>query len=337
MSTKPLTSGGLKVFSPGDRAQIGRIARDSHLQAHRVLFCDCDFLGSREPYALANTRSFMGGRKVSSPSDAKKMNRLYSVEADMTLQAALPTIARIDPSQIPAFSFLLAAEVLSARNRIKFLSIVSKIRQVRRKPSRLDRSLRRDLWPSPSSRSLWSNVSRRVQVAAFLINQNPGQSAIPFITPSYDSPEGIPELRKKIDRKEVDHLVILGEIQSSFLIPSLIGKLCELIAQKGSSNGLLHRRVIRIFDIHIGQSTIWRVGTWPHLGQKVTVPATPHCPALRYCLRPRVTPCSTGLINHRTNCQGFALEYGRAEPFEDFRAWAFTPRSQLFTLKQFSY
>ena len=96
-------------------------------KAHRVLSLDSDFLGSREPYSLANTRSFMGGRKVSSPSDAKKMNRLYSVESDMTItggvadhrRASILHKSRHSPSYSQPKSFLFA-------NRIKFLSIVSK-------------------------------------------------------------------------------------------------------------------------------------------------------------------------------------------------------------------
>ena len=75
-----LESGGLRAIP-----DLGK--------AHRVLSLDSDFLGSREPYSLANTRSFMGGRKVSSPSDAKKMNRLYSVESDMTITGESPTTA----------------------------------------------------------------------------------------------------------------------------------------------------------------------------------------------------------------------------------------------------
>ena len=46
-----LESGGLRAIP-----DLGK--------AHRVLSLDSDFLGSREPYSLANTRSFMGGRKV---------------------------------------------------------------------------------------------------------------------------------------------------------------------------------------------------------------------------------------------------------------------------------
>ena len=42
-------------------------------------------MGNREPYFLANSRNFMSGRKVKQPKDALKMNRLYSVEADMTI------------------------------------------------------------------------------------------------------------------------------------------------------------------------------------------------------------------------------------------------------------
>ena len=54
-------------------------------KAKRVLSLDSDFLGHREPNSSVNTKDFMQGRKVLSPKDTKGMNRLYSVESDLTI------------------------------------------------------------------------------------------------------------------------------------------------------------------------------------------------------------------------------------------------------------
>ena len=85
-------------------------------KASRILSLDCDLVGNREPFSLANTRSLMKGRKVFSAKDAKKMNRLYSVESDLTLTGGVADHRlRLDSTQFIAFSNLLAAEVFTLR------------------------------------------------------------------------------------------------------------------------------------------------------------------------------------------------------------------------------
>jgi molybdopterin-containing oxidoreductase family iron-sulfur binding subunit len=77
-------------------------------KASRILALDCDLLGNREANSLSNTRSLMKGRKVLSPSDAKKMNRLYSVEADLTLTGGVADHRlRLESSQFSSFVNLL--------------------------------------------------------------------------------------------------------------------------------------------------------------------------------------------------------------------------------------
>jgi molybdopterin-containing oxidoreductase family iron-sulfur binding subunit len=81
-------------------------------KASRILALDCDLLGNREANSLSNTRSLMKGRKVLSPSDAKKMNRLYSVEADLTLTGGVADHRlRLESSRFSSFVNLLASEV----------------------------------------------------------------------------------------------------------------------------------------------------------------------------------------------------------------------------------
>ena len=82
-------------------------------KASRILSLDSDFLGNREPNSLGNTRSLMKGRKVLSPSDAKKMNRLYSVESDLTITGGVADHRlRLNSSEFSAFCYLLISEIL---------------------------------------------------------------------------------------------------------------------------------------------------------------------------------------------------------------------------------
>ena len=265
-----LKSGGLRAIP-----DLGK--------AHRVLSLDCDFLGSREPYALANTRSFMGGRKVSGPSDAKKMNRLYSVEGDMTLTGGVADHRlRIDPSQLPAFAFLLAAEVLSARKSDKVL--VDRLKELGKAAENHREWIEAcvaDLCAKPfKSVALAGNhLSEEVQVAAFLINQELGAvgNTIQYVT-TPDASEGISDLRLKIEEREVDHLVILGG-NPIFLTDAFVDwealrktKKLEKVARMGYSID----ESSEFSDVHIGQSHYlesWDLaGTWD---QKATVPVQP--------------------------------------------------------------
>ncbi|MFP6900410.1 MAG: 4Fe-4S dicluster domain-containing protein, partial [Opitutales bacterium] len=74
---------------------------------------DADFLGV-EPDHLRCTRDFSSGRSISSHKNTHQMNRLYAVEANLTLTGSMADHRlRLDASLIPAFAHLLAAEVLS--------------------------------------------------------------------------------------------------------------------------------------------------------------------------------------------------------------------------------
>ena len=82
-------------------------------KAKRILSLDCDFLGIREPDHLRLTREYSQGRKVLNSNEARKMNRLYSVEADLTLTgASADHRLRLESSQMVAFASALAAELL---------------------------------------------------------------------------------------------------------------------------------------------------------------------------------------------------------------------------------
>ena len=265
-----LESGGLRAIP-----DLGK--------AHRVLSLDSDFLGSREPYSLANTRSFMGGRKVSSPSDAKKMNRLYSVESDMTITGGVADHRlRIDPSQLPAFTFLLAAEVLSARKSDQ--SLVTRLKELG-KSAEVHREWIQacvaDLCakPSKSVALAGSHLPEEVQVATFLINQELGAigKTIHYLTTD-DASEGVSELRQKIVDEEIDKLIILGGnpifLTDSFVDWENLRKTNKL--KKVARIGHSIDESSEFSDLHIGQTHYlesWDLaGTWD---QKATVPVQP--------------------------------------------------------------
>ena len=80
-------------------------------KAKRLLSLANDFVGS-EQGSLALTRGFSDGRRVDTPEEAKKMNRLYVVESNFTLTGGMADHRlRLGTSQIPAFTALVAAEV----------------------------------------------------------------------------------------------------------------------------------------------------------------------------------------------------------------------------------
>ena len=80
-------------------------------KAKRVLSLANDFIGG-EQGNLALARGFSDGRRVDTPEEAKKMNRLYVVEPDFSLTGGMADHRlRLGLSQIPAFTALVAAEV----------------------------------------------------------------------------------------------------------------------------------------------------------------------------------------------------------------------------------
>ena len=81
--------------------------------ARRILAVGSDFLG-RTPGAYENTRSFSRSRRVDDPKEAERMNRLYSVEADLTLTGAMADHRlRLEEGRFEAFLAALARELIA--------------------------------------------------------------------------------------------------------------------------------------------------------------------------------------------------------------------------------
>jgi MoCo/4Fe-4S cofactor protein with predicted Tat translocation signal len=84
--------------------------------AKRILSLDADFLNS-EPGQLANSRAFAVGRRVNSSKEADNMNRLYQVESNFSTTGAMADHRlRLSSGQIPAFTALLAIELLKQKS-----------------------------------------------------------------------------------------------------------------------------------------------------------------------------------------------------------------------------
>ncbi len=87
--------------------------RNQYSRAKRILSVGSDFLG-KDPGSYETTRSFSRSRKVDDPKDAKKMNRLYSVEADFTLTGAMADHRlRLEAARTESFLGALARELMA--------------------------------------------------------------------------------------------------------------------------------------------------------------------------------------------------------------------------------
>jgi len=80
--------------------------------ARRIVSLDGDFLHA-DPAALAHARAFARGRRVSSPADASRMNRLYIAESGFSVTGAMADHRlRVASSHVPALAAALAGRVL---------------------------------------------------------------------------------------------------------------------------------------------------------------------------------------------------------------------------------
>ena len=82
-------------------------------KAKRILSIDADFLSEGDD-ALAKSRGFTAKRKILNKNEVSKMNRLYSVESNLTTTGSMADHRlRLSVSQMPAFLAKLAIELIS--------------------------------------------------------------------------------------------------------------------------------------------------------------------------------------------------------------------------------
>jgi len=248
----------------------------------RVLSLDCDFMG-REPYALANSRNFMSGRKVLKPSDAHKMNRLYSVESDLTLTGGVADHRlRLESSHFVSFSALLAAEVLKLGKKKDqpLIEHLSKIGKSSAAHIEWIQKCALDLRTKPN-RSLvlaGKHLPIEVHLAAFAINQSLGSigKSVDYLSVPGTSSVQLSDLVASIENGEVDSLILLGgnpiHSTSGFIDWSeVLGKV-----KRSARIGFSLDESSQLCDLHIGQSHFlecWDLGqTWD---QTAIIPTQP--------------------------------------------------------------
>lgn len=185
-------------------------------KASRVISLDSDFLGNREPNSLANTRALMKGRKVLSANDAKKMNRLYSVESDLTITGGVADHRlRLDSSQFVAFTNLLAAEVLTLlkkgdKDLIAKLNSRGSTQEQHRK---WILECAKDICKKSNNSVVLpgSHLPTEVHALTFLINQELGAigTTVDYLKTN-NSESSISDFFQKIDEGGIESVVFLG-------------------------------------------------------------------------------------------------------------------------------
>ena len=250
--------------------------------AKRVLSLDSDFLGNRDSNELANTRAFMSGRKVLKPSDAKKMNRLYIAESDLSRTGGVADHRlRVESSQMIGFASLVASELLSKlggsdQSLKKHLKNLSSFTQDQKE------------WASEAVADLLSNPKKsvvlagghlpsEVQLLAYEMNRLLGAigSTINYIEVGA-SANSILSLESKINDGSVECLFILGGnpvYQSKgFINWEVLSKKLKFVVRLGGSID----ESSQIANYHLGQSHYlesWDLGTtWD---QSSIVPVQP--------------------------------------------------------------
>ena len=240
----------------------------------RLLSLDCDFMG-REPFSLGNSRTFMSGRKVHKPADAHKMNRLYSVEADLTITGGVADHRlRLESSKFVAFSALLASEVLKLR-KSKDQALIDHL-AVLGKPSSSHlewiRECAKDLCSKPNRSVVLAghHLPVEVHLATLAINQSLGciGKSIDYLSVEDSSATPLESLISSLDKGEVDSMIFLGgnpiHATSGFVNWSdLLGKVTHS-ARIGFP--WTNHRKFAIFTLV--NPTFWNVGIWVKLGTK---------------------------------------------------------------------
>jgi MoCo/4Fe-4S cofactor protein with predicted Tat translocation signal len=252
-------------------------------KASRVISLDCDFLGNREPNSLANARAFMAGRKVLKPADAKKMNRLYSVESDLTITGGVADHRlRLDSSNFSAFAALLLAEVLKCleSNDNELIEHLLKRGKPALKDSDWIKACVKDFCSKPKNSVVLagSHLPQDVQLACLAINRALGAigKTIDYLPSSESNHTPLAELLAAVENGEVESLVIIGgnpvySVGSSVDWKAILGK-----AKNSARVGYSIDETSMECDLHIGQSHYlesWDLGTtWDETS---TVPVQP--------------------------------------------------------------
>lgn len=180
-------------------------------KAKRVLSLDDDFLASGEGHT-ANTRGFAKGRKVKDSKDAKKMSRLYSVESTLTSTgSAADHRLRLGSSQIPAFTAMIAAAILKAKNAdAKLLADLDKLAEPLKVDANWIRECAADLVEHTGDSLVVAGAHQPEAVHAMVFAINEAlQAPVKYIEVA-GAENGIADVVAQLNEGSVKTLVILG-------------------------------------------------------------------------------------------------------------------------------
>ena len=177
---------------------------------------DSDFLGHREPNSSVNTKQFMPGRKVLSPSDAKKMNRLYSVESDLSITGGVADHRlRLSSSEIEGFSALILIKLLelSGEKNSKLLKQLTLLSQGMDKHDKWATESAKDLFEKPKQSVVvaGSHLPSSVHLLTYKINQVLGNQSTCLEYLKVDHVAGnLSSLCESLKKEEIETIIFLG-------------------------------------------------------------------------------------------------------------------------------
>ncbi len=184
--------------------------------AKRILALDSDFLQS-EPNALCNAKGFAKGRKVRKTAEAKKMNRLYAVESNLTVTGSnADHRLRLASSDVAGFTALVAVEILSATGGASDLIEVLKKQSAHLADhAKWAKECAADLLENKGHSLVipGSHLGQEVQLLAGLINSLIGAAGatVTYVEiPLTYTAATLEELVEKMNAGEVQTLLVLG-------------------------------------------------------------------------------------------------------------------------------
>jgi len=184
-------------------------------KAKRILALEADFL-SKQSGALGLARDFAKGRKVKDKADAKKMNRLYTVESAFTVTGAMADHRlRLPHLHQAAFTAKLVSRVIELAGGDADLANVLRDRagEVAVDAAWID-ACAEDLVSHRGASVILAGEDLPVEVQALVIYANellgaPGQT-LRYVELADSESDSIDALAARIGRKEVESLFILG-------------------------------------------------------------------------------------------------------------------------------
>jgi len=182
-------------------------------QAKRILSIDSDFLSEGDD-ALAKSRGFTAKRKILNKSEVSKMNRLYSVESNLTTTGSMADHRlRLSVSQMPAFIAKLGIELINLSNSGgELLSQLSSIASTCEIEDKWVKECAADLYNSKghSVILLGDHLSVETQALGFYLNQILSAPLTLLEHADSASDLSISNLADSINTGSVKTLIILG-------------------------------------------------------------------------------------------------------------------------------